>query len=146
MPTFLIRSATFQSISYPIVLTRLDEPRSRPNPHLKLWKCQESNPQPHVSTQKRLLLDVLMHWFKLPLWLNHHRSIWRNSFLAFNLKHQRRRLVLNKRNPLQGMILHFISMNQSIADLTKKGIFIYLKNDFQEFWYRDKLMKKKNLI
>ena len=32
---FLIRSASPQSISYPIVLTRLGGPRSRPNPHLK---------------------------------------------------------------------------------------------------------------
>ena len=38
MSTFLIRSATFQSSSYPIALTRLGGPRSRPNPHLKLWK------------------------------------------------------------------------------------------------------------
>jgi len=35
MSTFLIRSATSQSSSYPIVLTRLAEPLSRPNPHLK---------------------------------------------------------------------------------------------------------------
>ena len=36
MLTFLIRSATSQSSSYPIVLTRLGEPRFRPNnPHLK---------------------------------------------------------------------------------------------------------------
>ena len=36
MSTFLIRSATFQSSSYPIFLTRLGGPRSRPNPHLRL--------------------------------------------------------------------------------------------------------------
>ena len=35
MSTFLIRSATSQSNSYPIVLTRLGGPRFRPNPHLK---------------------------------------------------------------------------------------------------------------
>ena len=35
MSTFLIRSATSQSSSYPIVLMRLSGPRSRPNPHLK---------------------------------------------------------------------------------------------------------------
>ena len=35
MSTFLIRSATSQSSSYPVVLTRLGGPRSRPNPHLK---------------------------------------------------------------------------------------------------------------
>ena len=32
--TFLIRSATSQTSSYPIVLTRLGGPRSRPNPHI----------------------------------------------------------------------------------------------------------------
>ena len=32
MSTFLIRSAASPSNSYPIVLTRLGEPRSRPNP------------------------------------------------------------------------------------------------------------------
>ena len=35
MSTFLIKSATSQSSSYPIVLTRLGGPRSRPNPNLK---------------------------------------------------------------------------------------------------------------
>ena len=35
MSTFLIRSATSQSNSHSIVLTRLGGPRSRPNPHLK---------------------------------------------------------------------------------------------------------------
>ena len=35
MSIFLIRSATSHSSSYPIVLTRLCGPRSRPNPHLK---------------------------------------------------------------------------------------------------------------
>ena len=29
------------------VLTRLGAPRSRPDPHLKLWKCRKSNPRPH---------------------------------------------------------------------------------------------------
>ena len=35
MSTFLIRSATSQSSSYPIVLTRLGGPLSRPSSHLK---------------------------------------------------------------------------------------------------------------
>ena len=35
MLTFLTRSATSQSSSYPIVLTRLGKLRPRPNPHLK---------------------------------------------------------------------------------------------------------------
>ena len=47
MLTFLIRSATSQSSSYPIILTRLGGPCSRLNPHLKLWKCRELNSQPH---------------------------------------------------------------------------------------------------
>ena len=45
--TFLIRSSTSQSSSYPIVLTRLGGPRSRSNPYLKLWNCRESIPRPH---------------------------------------------------------------------------------------------------
>ena len=44
---FLTRSATSQSSSYPIILTRLGGPRSGPNPHLKLWECRGSNPRPH---------------------------------------------------------------------------------------------------
>ena len=35
MSTFLIRSVTSPSSSYPIVFTRLGGPRSRPNPDLK---------------------------------------------------------------------------------------------------------------
>ena len=46
MLTFLIRSAISQSRSCPIVLMMLGGSRSRLNPHLKLWKCQESNPWP----------------------------------------------------------------------------------------------------
>jgi hypothetical protein len=36
MSTFLIRSNTCQTSSYPIVLTRLGGPRSRPNQYLNL--------------------------------------------------------------------------------------------------------------
>ena len=43
MSTFLITYATSQSSSYPIVFMRLVGPSSRPNPHLKLWKCRESD-------------------------------------------------------------------------------------------------------
>ena len=46
MSTVLIRSFTSQSSSYPIFLTRLGESRSRPNQHLKLCKCRESNQRP----------------------------------------------------------------------------------------------------
>ena len=35
---YLIRSANSQSSSYPIVLTRLGGPRSRPNLRLELWE------------------------------------------------------------------------------------------------------------
>ena len=44
---FLNQIATSQWSSFPIILTRLGGPRSRPDPHSKLWKCRESNPQPH---------------------------------------------------------------------------------------------------
>ena len=44
MSTFLIRSASSQSSSYPFVLTSLVGPRSKPNSHLKLWKWRKSNP------------------------------------------------------------------------------------------------------
>ena len=44
MSTFLIRSATSQSSSYPIALTSLGGPRSRPNPHLK-FVCIDKNKQ-----------------------------------------------------------------------------------------------------
>ena len=44
MSTFLIRPATFQLRSYPVVLMRLGGSHSRRNPHLKLWKYWESNP------------------------------------------------------------------------------------------------------
>ena len=55
MLTSLIRSATSQPSSYPIVLTRLGESLSRLNPHLKLWKCQKSNPQPkYTITSKKM--------------------------------------------------------------------------------------------
>ena len=43
----VIRSATSQSSSFPIILTRLGEPRSRPNPYLKLWRFRELNSRPH---------------------------------------------------------------------------------------------------
>ena len=36
MSTFLIRPATSQSSSYPVVLTRLGGPSSTSNPHLKM--------------------------------------------------------------------------------------------------------------
>ena len=43
MSIFLFRPAIFKSNSYRIVLTRLGERRSRPNPFFKLW---ESDPRP----------------------------------------------------------------------------------------------------
>ena len=47
MLTFLIRFATSQSSSYPIVLTRLGGPRSRPNPHFKI--CGSAGVEPVTS-------------------------------------------------------------------------------------------------
>jgi len=44
MSTFLFRSATFQSRTYLIVLTRLGGPRSRPNPHLNLLEVPGIEP------------------------------------------------------------------------------------------------------
>ena len=44
MSTFLIRSATSQSSSYPIVLTKLGGPRSRPNPHSKFMEVPGIEP------------------------------------------------------------------------------------------------------
>ena len=47
MLKFLIRENYFQSISYPIVLTKLDGPIPDLIHIFKLWKRRESNPQPH---------------------------------------------------------------------------------------------------
>ena len=57
MSTFLIRSASSQSSSYPIVLTRLGGPRSRPNPHplIQYNTIQYNNPQPSYYT-----IDVII--------------------------------------------------------------------------------------
>ena len=55
--TFLIRSTTSQSSSYRVVLVRLGGPYSRPNPHLKLWKCQESNLRPRDN----IIIKQVMH-------------------------------------------------------------------------------------
>ena len=49
MLTFLIRSATSQSNSYPFALMRLGEPHSRSSTHLKPWKCRELNPRHHIQ-------------------------------------------------------------------------------------------------
>ena len=44
MSTFLIRSATSQSSSHPIVLMRLGGPRSRHNPKFKIVEVPEIKP------------------------------------------------------------------------------------------------------
>ena len=46
MSTFLIRSATSQSINYPVVLTKLDELHSRLNPH---YNCGSGGIEPETS-------------------------------------------------------------------------------------------------
>ena len=44
LSTFLIRFDSFSQLSsYSILLTKLDGPRSRAKPYLKLWKCRELN-------------------------------------------------------------------------------------------------------
>ena len=65
--TFLIRSTTSQSSSYPMVLMRLGEPCSRPDPHLKLWKCSESNLWPH-NQKSDMLTTRPMRRSSLPVW------------------------------------------------------------------------------
>ena len=58
MSTFLIRSAISQSSTYPIVLTRLGGPRSRPNPQFKI--CGSAGDQTRdlmISSQTRWPLD-----------------------------------------------------------------------------------------
>ena len=55
MSTFLIRSATSQSRSYPIVLTRLGGPRSRPNPHLKFVEVPGIEPATSWSVVRSII-------------------------------------------------------------------------------------------
>ena len=57
MSTFLTRSATSHSSSYPIVLTRLGGPLSRPNPHLKFGSAGEWTRDLMISSQARWPLD-----------------------------------------------------------------------------------------
>ena len=52
MSTFLIRSATSQSSSYPIVLTRLGGPRSRPKSHLKFVEV------PGITTSNNAMFQL----------------------------------------------------------------------------------------
>ena len=67
MSTFLITSATSQSGSYPIVLTRLGGPRSRPNPHLKFVEVPGIEPAylylllgMPIDVKIRLMLIILI--------------------------------------------------------------------------------------
>ena len=83
MSTLLIRSATSQSSSYPIVLTRLGGPRSRSNPHLKLWKYTESNPWPrdqesYMMTPRptRLSTRYLLSLINFTLFNCRSNSLW----------------------------------------------------------------------
>ena len=55
MSTFLIRSATSQPSSYPIVLTRLSGPRSRPNPHLKIVEVPGIEPATSWSVWTKVI-------------------------------------------------------------------------------------------
>ena len=49
MLTFLIRTATYQSNSYPFVLMRLGRPFSRPNPHLEIVEVPGIEPVTYVG-------------------------------------------------------------------------------------------------
>ena len=78
MLTFLIRSATSQSSSYPIVLTRLGGSRSRPTPYLKIVEVPEietvtswlvvrhTNPQPMMqsSVTNNEINDIIDYYFQ----------------------------------------------------------------------------------
>ena len=46
---FLNRIATSQSSSYPIVITMLGGPRSRPNLHFKIVEVPGIEPRPHAQ-------------------------------------------------------------------------------------------------
>ena len=94
MSTFLIRSATSQSSSYPIVLTRLGGPRSRPNPQSLLRVLYvECNLciiyQTFLSVESDLLLypgvkdfRLFIHsLFKLELFLKFHYKCLYHEFL-----------------------------------------------------------------
>ena len=63
MLTFLIRSATSQSNSYPIVLVRLGGPRS-PNPHLKFVEVPGIEPATSwlVRHANPYLFDILLNY------------------------------------------------------------------------------------
>ena len=56
---FFSSNLNSQSSSNPIVLTSLGGPRSRFNPHLKFWKCRESNPRPHDQQSYTLTNDTV---------------------------------------------------------------------------------------
>ena len=73
MLTFLIRYTTSQSSSYPIVLTRLGRPRSRPNPQFKIVKAPGIEPatswlvarhaDPHINEVVNVCLLKNSKWF-----------------------------------------------------------------------------------
>ena len=70
MLTFLIRSATSQSNSCPIVLTRLGGPRSKPNSHLKF--VRNAGDRTHdlmISSQTYWPLDQLVLNLHLLSWM-----------------------------------------------------------------------------
>ena len=56
MSTFLIRSATSQSSSYPIVLTRLGGPRSRSNPDLKFVEVPGDRTQDFMISSQNVTI------------------------------------------------------------------------------------------
>ena len=61
MSTFLIKSATSQSSSHRIVLTRLGGPRSRPNSHLKFVEVAGYRTRDPMLSSHTLILGIIIH-------------------------------------------------------------------------------------
>ena len=61
MSTFLIRPATSPSSSYPIVLTRLGGPHSKPNSHLKLVEVPGIEPATSWSVVRHATIIIIKY-------------------------------------------------------------------------------------
>ena len=95
MPSFLIRSATSPSSSCPIVLTRLDGPRCRPNPHLNYGNSGNRTRDLLVSSQtQRFDLNLIwlfiqrvlatLEYFSLVVWSSWIRGLWQIRWLLIS--------------------------------------------------------------
>ena len=108
MSTFVIRSSTSQTSSYPIVLTRHGGPRSRPNPHLKFvevpgiepatsWSVVNLNNNNINNCRRRSPLRARAYQPTTVLWL----FIWKKViFLKYEVH------VGNIRNVIQVMLAY----------------------------------------